>query len=57
MVGLGLGLTIARQLIELHGGSIAVASPGRGQGTTFTIRLPLRQSGNPVAIPESARPS
>jgi signal transduction histidine kinase len=57
MVGLGLGLTIARQLIELHGGSIAVASPGRGQGTTFTIRLPLQQSGNPVAIPESARPS
>jgi signal transduction histidine kinase/ActR/RegA family two-component response regulator len=38
--GLGLGLSIARQLVELHGGSIEAASPGRGQGTTFTVRFP-----------------
>jgi signal transduction histidine kinase len=36
----GLGLAIARALIELHGGSITVASPGQGAGTTFTIILP-----------------
>jgi PAS domain S-box-containing protein len=39
--GLGLGLTIVRQLVEAHGGTIAVSSPGDGQGTTFTMRLPL----------------
>jgi len=45
--GLGLGLAIARHLIELHGGTIRVDSPGRGQGTTFTIELPVleRASG------------
>jgi PAS domain S-box-containing protein len=38
--GLGLGLGIARQLIEMHGGTIEAASSGSGQGATFTIRLP-----------------
>jgi len=38
--GLGLGLAITKQLVELHGGAIAVSSPGIGQGTTVTIRLP-----------------
>ncbi|WP_138497614.1 PAS domain-containing protein [Nostoc sp. PA-18-2419] len=38
--GLGLGLAIARHLVELHGGSIEVASLGVGQGTTFTVKLP-----------------
>jgi NO-binding membrane sensor protein with MHYT domain/CheY-like chemotaxis protein/nitrogen-specific signal transduction histidine kinase len=42
--GLGLGLSIARQLIELHGGTIAVASPGTHAGTTFTVRLPLAEA-------------
>jgi PAS domain S-box-containing protein len=46
--GLGLGLSIARQLIELHGGTIVAASPGEGQGTTFLIKLPLRIS-HPIA--------
>lgn len=40
--GLGLGLAISRHLVELHGGSIVVDSPGEGEGTTFTVRLPLR---------------
>ena len=39
--GLGLGLYIARRIVELHGGSLTVASAGEGCGTTFTIRLPL----------------
>jgi signal transduction histidine kinase len=39
--GLGLGLAIARQLVELHGGSIEAASGGEGHGATFTVRLPL----------------
>lgn len=39
--GLGLGLAIVRNLVELHGGTIQVASPGEGQGTTFTVMLPL----------------
>jgi len=40
--GLGLGLAISRQLVELHGGTIAVESRGDGQGATFIIRLPRR---------------
>ncbi|MBE9159791.1 PAS domain S-box protein [Nodosilinea sp. LEGE 06152] len=39
--GLGLGLAIVRQLVELHGGTIAAVSPGAGLGATFTVRLPL----------------
>ena len=39
--GLGLGLAISRQLVEAHGGTLVVDSPGVGQGATFTIKLPL----------------
>jgi signal transduction histidine kinase len=39
--GLGLGLSIARQLVEAHGGSIRVDSEGRGKGAVFTVSLPL----------------
>jgi signal transduction histidine kinase/CheY-like chemotaxis protein len=39
--GLGLGLAIVRQLVEMHGGSVAATSPGENQGATFTVRLPL----------------
>jgi PAS domain S-box-containing protein len=42
--GLGLGLAIVRHLVELHGGSVGVDSPGEGQGATFTVRLPLSLS-------------
>jgi PAS domain S-box-containing protein len=39
--GLGLGLTIVRHLVELHGGNISVFSEGEGKGATFTVKLPL----------------
>jgi PAS domain S-box-containing protein len=39
--GLGLGLAIVRHLVELHGGTIAAASEGKNQGSTFTLTLPL----------------
>jgi signal transduction histidine kinase/CheY-like chemotaxis protein len=39
--GLGIGLTLVRQIIDLHGGSVEAESPGAGLGSTFTVRLPL----------------
>ncbi len=46
--GLGIGLTVVKSLIEMHGGSIAAQSDGAAKGSTFTVRLPL------VAEPRSA---
>lgn len=40
--GLGLGLSIVRHLVELHGGTVQAESPGEAQGTTMIVRLPLR---------------
>ena len=40
--GSGIGLTISRALVEAHGGGISAASPGRGHGASFTVRLPAR---------------
>lgn len=56
--GLGLGLAISRQLVEVHGGMISANSPGEGQGATFTVRLPLLPgiAAPTPTLPESTRP-
>ena len=49
--GLGLGLAIVRQIVELHGGVVSVNSPGEGQGATFTVCIPLA-SGSAAPNPK-----
>lgn len=51
--GLGLGLAISRQIVELHGGSIAVESQGKDQGATFTVKIPLADQ-NLINLPARA---
>ena len=50
--GLGLGLAIARHLVEMHGGTLSAESPGPGKGATFTFELPLRNSSEVSSEPD-----
>jgi signal transduction histidine kinase/ActR/RegA family two-component response regulator len=57
--GLGIGLTLARRLVELHGGSIEARSEGVGQGSEFIVRLPFavdRVSTQPEKLDEEGKP-
>jgi signal transduction histidine kinase/CheY-like chemotaxis protein len=53
--GLGIGLTLVRGMVEMHGGQVQADSAGPGQGSRFTVRLPLAQA--PAAAPPPATPT
>ncbi|MGJ9417637.1 ATP-binding protein [Massilia sp. CMS3.1] len=52
--GLGLGLALAKSLVELHGGTVQAASAGLGQGSIFTVRLPRHTQEVPVPVAQSS---
>ncbi|HUG93180.1 MAG TPA: PAS domain S-box protein [Planctomycetaceae bacterium] len=54
--GLGIGLTLVRSLVELHGGTVSAASAGPGQGSRFTVRLPVGTPHEPVPVAPPAPP-
>ena len=54
--GLGLGLTISKALVEMHGGTIEAASEGRNKGATFRVRLPLTAPAGQPEAPLRPRP-
>lgn len=55
--GLGLGLSIVRQLVEAHGGTVEAESPGEGRGATFRVRLPLAPADSHVPPVRESRSS
>ncbi|MDX1947529.1 MAG: ATP-binding protein [Pirellulaceae bacterium] len=54
--GLGLGLSIVKYLVELHGGTVLVQSPGRDQGATFIVNLPVQAMHRPADFTDDGEP-
>ena len=54
--GMGIGLTVVRRLVELHGGSIAARSEGTGRGSVFEVRLPMFAGSEAVRAPARGEP-
>ena len=60
--GLGIGLSLSRSLVDIHGGTITAESEGIGRGSTFTVRLPARPAGEalpsppPLPAPDGPKP-
>lgn len=54
--GLGLGLSIAKQIVELHGGTMEVSSEGLGKGSTFVVELPLSPQRRMMAVERRLNP-
>ncbi len=54
--GLGIGLALARRIAELHGGTLTVASAGDGQGSAFTLKVPLAQPPQPASAADAPQP-
>jgi CheY-like chemotaxis protein len=55
--GLGIGLALAKSLVEMHGGSIEAYSEGLGKGSQFTVRLPLARGNTPAPNPQVSAPA